>query len=186
MAKCALCKNKKGTRYCKAESASVCHLCCRRQHQEQRCGGCAHYGEVTAVRRDYGSVPRFSTEVMNSDWDLQSVSNSIESTLCLWDQSFKGALKDDSAIKLLERLLDHFYFKETIEIAEEPIKTGYQMVLGVMENDLSNIPRKTLIKILGVIYFVAKRRARGRRDYFDVIHKFVGLNAGPGLRILEM
>ena len=123
---------------------------------------------------------------MEDDSDLQSVSNSIESALCLWDQSLKCALTDDSALRVLEILLDRYYFKETTEIAEEPIRTGCKMVLAAIRTDLSAIPEEILIKILGVIYFVAKRRARGGRDYFDVIHKYVGMRAGPGVRILEI
>jgi hypothetical protein len=186
MAKCVLCKNKKGTRHCKSEDASVCHLCCRRHRQEERCRACVHYEEVKAVRHDYGGVPRFSPEEMQADWDLQGISNSIEATLCSWDQSSRGALKDDSALKVLERLLDLYYFKETPEITEELIRTGYQRVLDVIQNDLSEVPGKTIIRILAVIYFVARRRAKGGRDYFDLIHKYVGLRAGPGMRILNM
>jgi hypothetical protein len=123
---------------------------------------------------------------MEDNLDLQSISNSIESALCFWDQSFKGALNDDSALRVLEGLLDRYYFKETVEIAEEPVRTGYEMVSDAIRNDLSDIPEETIIKILGVIYFVAKRRARGGRDYFNVIRQYVGVRAGPGVRILKI
>jgi hypothetical protein len=121
---------------------------------------------------------------MEDDWDLQSIANSIEATLCLWDQCCQNMLTDDFALIVLERLLDLYYFKEMVEISEEPIKTGFQMVLNVIQNDLRDIPEETLVKILGVIYFVAKRRAKGGRDYFNVINEYVGVRAGPGIRIL--
>jgi hypothetical protein len=122
---------------------------------------------------------------MNNDLDLQSIANSIESTLSLWDQSCKGSLKDEHALRVLESLLDRCYFKDTVEIIEEPIKTGYQMVFDVIRNDLSDIPEEKIVRILGVIHFVAKRRAKGGRDYFDVIDKYVGVRAAPGVRILK-
>ena len=123
---------------------------------------------------------------MEDDLDLQSISNTIESTLCLWDRSLEGSLNDDSALRVLERLLDHYYFKDAIKIAEEPIGIGYEMVLDAIRNDLSDISEETIIKVLGVIHFVARRRAKGGRDYFHVIHKYVGSRAGPGMRILKM
>ena len=186
MVKCVLCGSKKGQRQCKLGNALVCSLCCGQHRQEERCQGCVYYKEAKVIRRNYSIVPRFSTQTMEDDLDLQSVSNSIESALCFWDQSLQCALTDDSALRVLERLLDRYYFKETAEIAEEPIRIGYKMVLDAIRSDLSAIPEEIIIKILGVIYFVAKRRARGGRDYFNVIHKYVGVRAGPGIRILEM
>jgi hypothetical protein len=167
-------------------NALVCSLCCGEHRRAEACQGCVYYKEVGPVRRDYRVVPRFSPETMQADWGLQDISNAIESALCLWDQSFERGLNDDSALKVLELLLDHYYFKEAASLTEALIKTGYQMVLDVIRNDLSDIPEETIIKILGAVYFVAKRRARGGRDYFEVIHKYVGQRAGPGLRILEM
>jgi ribosomal protein L32 len=183
MAKCVLCNSKKGQRQCKLWSALVCSLCCGQRRQGELCQGCVYYKESKIIR-NYGVVPRFSTVTMEADLDLQSISNSIESAICLWDHSLKGTLKDDSALRVLERLLDHYYFKEAVEITEESIRIGYEIVLAGIKNDLSDIADEVIIKILSVIYFVAKRRAKGGHDYFDVIHKYVGLRAGPGIRIL--
>jgi hypothetical protein len=184
MAKCLLCGSRKGKRQCEPQNGLICSLCCGQHRRAEKCVGCFYYKEPKPVKRNYGVVPRFSTQTMDDDWDLQEISNSIESTLCLWDRSFQGALKDDSALSVLERLLDLYHFKETVEISEEPIGTGYQMVLDVIQKDLLDIPEETIVKILGVIHFVAKRRAKGGRDYFDVIQQYVGVRVGPGIRIL--
>ena len=173
MTKCVLCSNWKEQRECKLQNATVCSRCCGQLREEEKCQGCVYYVEAKSVRRNYGAVPQFSTHRMNSDMDLQSIAYSIESTLCLWDHALCGMLNDKSALKVLERLLDHYYFKETVTIPEEPIGTGYEMVSDVIQNDLSAIPEETIIKILGAIYFVAKRRAKGGRDYFDVIHTYI-------------
>lgn len=60
------------------------------------------------------------------------------------------------------------------------------MVSDAIRNDLSDIPEGKLFRILSVVYFVAKRRAKGGRGYLDVIHKYVGVRTGPGIRILKM
>jgi|WetSurMetagenome_2_1015567.scaffolds.fasta_scaffold38313_2 hypothetical protein len=186
MAKCAMCGSRKGQRQCRLGNGLVCSLCCGLNRQAEKCAGCVFYKDPKTITRNYKDVPRFSTQAMNDDMDLQSIANSIESTLCLWDQSCNGTLKDDAAIKVLQSLLDLYHFKETVEIAEEPVKTGYQMVLDAIRNDLSDIPEETIIKILSVVHFVAQRRAQGGRDYFDVINNYVGVRAAPGMRILKM
>jgi len=40
-----------------------------------------------------------------------------------------------------------------------------------------------LIKIIGVLYFIANRRTKGGREYFNIIYEYVG--AGSGVRVLE-
>jgi hypothetical protein len=186
MAKCGMCGNRKGQRQCQWQKAMVCSLCCGQKRQLETCKDCIHYKDPKPARRDYSVVPRFTPEMMQEDFDLQDVSNEIESALAMWDQSFGHALSDNAALRVLEKLLDHLYFKEAVEASDEQIGVGYKMALGVIEEDLSEVPKEILIKILGVIYFVAKRRAKGGRDYLDVIRKYVGTRAGKGIRILEM
>jgi hypothetical protein len=186
MTKCAMCGSRKGQRQCQWQNAMVCSLCCGQKRQLETCQGCVYYKDTKPVRRDYSVVPRFTPAMMLEDFDLQDVSNAIESVLALWDQSFGHALNDKDALRVLEKLLDHRYFKEAIEASDEPIGVGYKMVLSAIEEDLSEVPEEELVKILGVIYFVAKRRAKGGRDYLDVIRKYVGTRAGKGIRILEM
>jgi len=137
--------------------------------------------------RNYGAIPRFSPESMSADPKLQSYAYKIESALCLWDRSMDCALSDNSALTVLERLLDKYHFKEdTGPILEKTLLRGYDLVLSAMQRDLGDLSDEMIAKILGVIYFVARRRARGGRDYFDVIHRYVGMRAGPGMRIFEM
>ncbi len=122
---------------------------------------------------------------MRADLELQSYANTIESALCLWDCSMDCALSDNSALTVLERLLDKYPFKDdTVQTLEKPLLRGYDLVLSAIHNDLGDLSDQMIVKILGVIYFVARRRARGGRDYFEVIHQYVGMRAGPGMRIL--
>jgi hypothetical protein len=186
MARCAICKSKKGQRGCKLADALVCSLCCGQHRQRECCQGCLYYRDVKPIR-NYGAVPRFSTARMEADLDLQSYANTIESALCLWDHSMHRTLKDDSALKVLERLLDRYYFKEeTVGSAGEPIRRGVQVVLSAIEKDLSDVPDEVIVRVVSVIYFVAKRRSKGGREYFDAIHTYVGVRVGPGIRILRI
>ena len=94
-------------------------------------------------------------------------------------------MNDSSAIKVLEMLLDRYHYKDC-EVVETDslVLEGFEMVLQSMAEDLPDTPAETIVKILGVIHFVARRRTRGGWEYFDVIHEYVGLRGGPGIRIL--
>jgi hypothetical protein len=169
--------------------AMVCSICCGQHRQKEACEGCIYYRDIALIKpaRDYRAVPRFSPARMNDDLELQSYANTIESALCLWDRSMNGALSDNSALLVLERLLDKYHFMEdTVETMEIRLRRGYEMVLSAIRADLGDVSNEILVKILSVIYFVARRRARGGRDYFDIINRYVGMRAGPGLRILGM
>ena len=122
---------------------------------------------------------------MDDDPDLQSYANTVEATLCLWDSRQRGTLNDNSATRVLEMLLDRYHYKDS-EVVETDslLLEGFEMVLQSMAEDLSDVPAVTIVKILGVIHFVARRRTRGGREYFDIIQDYVGLRGGPGIRIL--
>lgn len=103
----------------------------------------------------------------------------------MWDSRNRGTLNDSSAIRVLEMLLDRYHYKdpEVVE-TDSPTPEGFEMVLQSIAEDLPDIPEETIVKILGVIHFVARRRTRGGREYFDIVHKYAGLRGGPGIRIL--
>ena len=63
-------------------------------------------------------------------------------------------------ITILDKLLNKYYFKdENLEFENELDKT-------------------TIVKILGIIRFVAKHRTTGGREYLTVIHQYVGTYIG--------
>jgi hypothetical protein len=122
---------------------------------------------------------------MDDDSDLQSYANSVEATFCLWDSYHGNALTDDSAIRVVEMLLDRYYYKDSeVADADPVLLEGLDLVSRSMAEDLSDGSGETIVKILSVIHFVARRRTRGGREYFDIIHQYVGLRGGPGIRIL--
>ena len=122
---------------------------------------------------------------MESDPELQEHSNAIEGALCAFDNETGNQIKDKDAIKILELLLDRYYFKEEITGISDPIiERGFNLVKDVIETDLENVSEVELTKALGVIRFVARRRARGGRDYLTIIHTYVGDRVAKGIRVL--
>lgn len=48
--------------------------------------------------------------------------------------------------------------------------------MDYIQQDLPSVNIDELIKIIGAIYFVARRRNVGRRDYLSLIRRYVGVN----------
>jgi hypothetical protein len=184
MAKCVLCDHRKGKRNCALKSGLVCSLCCGETRRKEQCEGCQYFREVKAARR-YGDVPRFSTAEMDRSVSLQSHADTIEATLCSWDQSHRRRLSDASAISVLEMLLNKHHFGDPDTGSTDPLlREGFEMVDQVIDQDLCDVSRDTLVKVLGVLHYVAKRRSEGRREYLEIIHQYVGVRVAPGTRLL--
>jgi len=127
----------------------------------------------------------FPLPQMGNDLDLQSYSNAIESTFCSFDQSQHGQLRDATILSILELLLDKYHFKQQpVEIEDKLVSSGFSQVLRSIEQDLVDVPAETVTKIIGTIYFVAKRRSKGNREYLDFIHGYVGMRVASGLRAI--
>ena len=180
--KCVICLSKKGQRDCRLTGSQVCSLCCGQNRKQEGCSGCEYY-KGAKLYRNYSRIPYFSSVEMQDDLELQSYSNSIEATLCQWDNSFHNRLKDEYALKVLEMLLDkHFFHDEDVSAADAVLQKGFDLVSTSIKEDLSVLSKETLTKIISVIHFVAKRRTTGGREYLDFISKFVGFRIAPGVR----
>jgi len=113
---------------------------------------------------------------MDSDIKLQGYARAIEKALCLWDRKHGGHLNDGSALRVIEMLLDGYAFGDSsVSCTEELTSEGFAMLVTAIKQDLHDVPTETIAKILGVTHFVAKRRSTGRREYFDLIHRYIGL-----------
>jgi hypothetical protein len=183
--KCSICGNRKGKRQCKRENGWVCSLCCGDTRRAERCLGCGFYRESSPKRR-YTEAPRFSTQDMESDFQLQSYANAIEGTLSLWDLNHERSFRDVSALRLIEMLLDTYHYHDSdISCTDSLLREGFDMVVQAISDDLAGISPETVAKILGVIHFVARRRSQGGREYLDFIQQYVGLRVGTGMRLLR-
>ena len=122
---------------------------------------------------------------MASDFQLQSYADSIEGALCLWDHSHEMSLSDASMLSVVEMLLDEYYYHDSgTSSTDALLREGYEMVTQAISEDMADVPQDTLVKILGVIHFVARRRTRGGREHLRVLQQYVGLRVGPSMRLL--
>jgi len=181
MAKCPMCNSKKGKRVCKlVENQKVCSLCCGTTRNAQ-CVGCEHYKSPQESRK-YTTVPKFSTQEMESSITLQGYSNEIETLLCTIDKQYDLELQDQFALDIYKLLMDKYYFKDTeLLFKAEGVKDIFEQFVKVIE--YSDIEKETLIKLLGVLYFISHRRTKGGREYFDLIQHYVG--GGNGVQMLS-
>ena len=187
MAKCSVCNARKGKRQCSREKDWICAECCGATRKAEHCQGCGYYRE-SRPKRHYADVPRFSTKEMESDLQLQSCADSIEGALCLWDCSHEMSLRDSSMLGVVEMLIDKYYYHElgTSLTDDSLLQEGYDIVNRAISEDMADVLPDTLVRILGVIHFVAQRRTRGGREHFDVLQQYVGLrlDTGTHLKIL--
>jgi hypothetical protein len=160
-------------------------VCCGQIRKEEACLGCSFFRK-TEKNRSYGEVPSFSTHQMEANFDLQKYSNTIEGTISKLDSEANNAMNDGDAIKLLELLIDKYHFRdETPRLDGAFLEKSFQYMTDVVDSDLHDLPRDTLVKTLKVIHFVAKGRSQGGREYMKVINDLVGVRAGKGVRIMK-
>ena len=181
MAKCPVCDSRKGKRQCVISNGLVCSVCCGTIRKEELCLNCSFYQKP---KRKYNEVPSFTASQMEAHSQLNDYSNAIEGALCAYDIKNSKSLKDADAIKILEMLIDKYYFKDAqINGDNLFLLAGFNFVDAVICEDLADIDELVLVKILGAIQFVAKRRTKTGREYMTVIHQYVGQRVAPGIRV---
>jgi len=122
-----------------------------------------------------------------ADIDLQSYGDSIEGTLCAYDEENKNKLSDHDAIRIIESLMDIYHFKDQCSNEENLlISNGVKRLEISINEDLNDVSHEVLVKILGVIRFVARRRTKTGREYMNIIHQYVGLRISRGLRAMKI
>ena len=183
MAKCPVCDSRKGKRQCVIANGLVCSLCCGTIRKEDLCLDCPYYQKP---KRKYNEVPSFSTNEMHDSVQLTEYSNAIEGAFCAYDVENNKTLNDADAIKILELLIDKYHFKDAQINSDSPfLLTGFDFVDAVICEDLAGIDERVLVKVLCILYFVAKRRTKTGREYMNVIHTYVGPRISSGVRALS-
>jgi len=123
---------------------------------------------------------------MDGNMELESYGNSIEGALCAYDIENEGKLNDSDAIRIIELLIDKYHFQDQeIEQEHQTVVNGVNYVDKSIREDLKDVENEKIVKVLGVIRFVAKRRTKIGREYMNVIHQYVGQRVGSGIRILK-
>lgn len=184
MAKCPICESRKGKRVCLINDSPICSLCCGNTRKAELCSSCVFY---EAPKRKYAEVPAYAVNDMDGNPTLEARGNAIEGALCAYDIDNDFALMDSDAIAIIERLMDRHHFGDQQVVTDNPlILNGADYVDAVIAKDLSDVDREEIVKILGVIRFVAVRRTKLGREYMRVIHQYVGRRVGSGIRVLNM
>ncbi len=183
MAKCPVCSSRKGKRKCLVADGLICSPCCGSTRTEEACSECAYYQKP---RRKYNEVPAYSVSDMDGDSELESYGNSIEGALCAYDMENGRQLKDGDAIRIIELLIDKYHFQDQ-QMEHEPqmVIDGVKYVDQSIEDDLKEVEHDEIVRILGVIRFVARRRSKTGREYMTVIHQYVGQRLRSGMRVLR-
>jgi hypothetical protein len=185
MAKCTKCNSRKGKRKCLATDTFICSLCCGESRTAETCQGCSYYKDPRLIR-NYKSAPHFSLNMMSNLNSLQDQANVIESAFCSLDDELENNFNDNDAIRLAELLLDHYHFNDNeLKFKNELEGDGFSFINSVIENDLKNISKEQIVKIIGTIYRSIKRHTSGRREYLDFIQQHVGLRVGSGIRAIK-
>lgn len=183
MAKCPICNARKGKRQCLIADSPVCSLCCGIKRNPDLCLECRFYQKP---KRKYNDVPAYSVTEMNGDMELETYGNAIEGTLCAYDRENENKLKDSDAIRIIELLIDmHHYGDRQIDTDSRIVANGVNYVEEAIRKDLQDVSNEVIVKILGVIRFVAKRRTKIGREYMNIIHQYVGQRIDTGVRVLR-
>ena len=186
MAKCPVCHTRKAKRKCLVTGEGIiCSLCCGETRQKETCHECSYY-KPPQLRRKYHEAPSFTPAQMEADFELQDYSFAIEGAIGALDRRMARKIKDDIPISIYEKLLDKYHFKDKeISFANEVLEDGFNYVDAVIKTDLEGVEQEKLIKILGVLHFIAKRRTRGHREYLAIVEQYVGERVDSGLRIMK-
>jgi transcription initiation factor IIE alpha subunit len=105
--------------------------------------------------------------------------------LCAYDIEIDENLKDDQAIRIIELLIDKYHFQDqNLDQENQIVINGVNYVDSAIQEDLKDIDNEEIVKILGVIRFVAKRRAKTGLEYMTIIHQYVRPRIDSGIRVL--
>ena len=184
MAKCGVCGSRKGKRTCPRVNTVVCSLCCGQTRNSEECSSCGYFQNTKTIR-NYKKIPSYTTRQMGADSSLETWSYAIEGALCKYDFDLDKQLDDRIAIKILEHLIDKYYYGDTeFDFKNVIIKNGFYFVDQAIREDLNELDKDTIVKLLGVIWFVADRRTQGGREYLEVINRYVGARITTGVRVM--
>jgi len=185
MTKCGFCKQRKGKRDCAvSESLTACSECCGTQRRDDLCGDC-QYNRRRPIAQRMNSVPRYSPQKMEMDIELASQSNCIEGAICTLDYESNFMLNDSQVLRMLEILAVRKHFHEEPPPDDDAaVNSGVVFLENTIRQVLNDISEPELVKIIGVIYFVAKRRGARDRAYLEVLRQYVGPSMVPGIRCM--
>lgn len=126
--------------------------------------------------RNYRNVPRYETQTLSRSPELEFIASTIESTLCrLGFSGLDESFMDQDAARLLELFFDQYHFNDTdLELGDRVQEKGYMLLSEVIEEDLSDIPKMDLVRVMSSIYAALQRRTKGGDEYLRFINEYSG------------
>ena len=143
------------------------------------CGKCEHYQES---KRYYDKLPRYTTNDMDLSLDLQDIAIVPEVSICTFDYDHDYQIMDIVYLKALECLQNIYYFNEVhVPCQDTLVEECFQRLYTDIQNKLDDVSNEQLSKIIGVLYFVTKRRTLGGREHLQFLHRHVGAEVAPNV-----
>jgi len=126
--------------------------------------------------RNYRNVPRYEIQTLSRSPELEFIASTIESVLCRLGFSGDDEIfMDQDAARLLELFFDEYHFKDTdLQLGDRVQDKGYQLLNEVIDEDLSDIPKVDLIRVMSSIYTALQRRTQGGDEYLRFINEYSG------------
>lgn len=179
MVKCIVCNSRKGKRKCKATGTFVCSLCCGESRTEAKCAGCSFFTSA-AISRNYRSVPYYSTQEMADNFELESIADVVELSLCqIWVHDHQH-VDDRTAARLVELMLDRYHFNDEKPRADTSVlEEGFHFFSKNIGEKLAHIHPEQLVKVLAAVYRSIQRRTVGGTSYLQFVSQFTGI--GPAM-----
>ena len=123
---------------------------------------------------------------MADNAELQDNANVIESSICQLDEEQNGNIDDKIALRLIELLLDKYYFNDKeLKFRNLLEENGLNLIDQAIRKELEKISDEDLSKIIGTIHRSIKRHTKGHREYIDFIHQYVGVKIGKGMKVIK-
>lgn len=126
--------------------------------------------------RNYRNVPHYEIQTLSRSPELEFIASTVESTLCrLGFSDPDEVFMDKDAARILELFFDHYHFKDdTLEFGDPAQEKGYALLSEVIEEDLSDIPKEDLVRVMASIHRAIQRRTKGGDEYLRFINEYAG------------
>lgn len=126
--------------------------------------------------RNYRNVPHYEIQIISRSPELEFIASTIESTLCQLGFSDPDvSFVDKDAARLLELFFDQYHFKDTdLVFADTAQEKDHAFLSNVIEEDLSDIPKDDLVRVMAFIHRAIQRRTKGGDEYLRFINEYAG------------
>lgn len=123
--------------------------------------------------RNYKNVPHYEIQTLSRSPELEFIASTIESTLCrLGFSGEEEDFMDKDASRLLELFFDLYHFKDKdVKFDHSALEHGYALLGEVIDEDLSDIPKEDLVRVMASIYREILRRTKGGDEYLRFINE---------------